>query len=236
VLALSTNPLLKSAASNQDTPDQLKKAHTLKRKAAKRDAQHALDIANAANELGEIPGPEESLHCVMRGNFHGWDLVPAILRLADPATIDCLYVATLGFNKQNAAELLELFDRGQIAKVVFVCSVYFQQSCPGEFEMLHNGLRSRGQTIIAVRSHAKILGVALSDGRRLAVESSANLRSCRNIEQFCFTNSAAPYRFHAEWIDQITQAVGQQAEPAKPCQAAKKPPPAKARAKKKRSP
>jgi len=51
--------------------------------------------------------------------------------------------------------------------------------------------------------------MALSDGRRFAVESSANLRSCRNIEQITLTQAADLHDFHAGWISHvITAAAG----------------------------
>jgi hypothetical protein len=43
----------------------------------------------------------------------------------------------------------------------------------------------------------------LSDGQQLSVESSANLRSCRNIEQMTLINSPSLHKFHARWIDQL---------------------------------
>lgn len=175
----------------------------LLRRSAKRQMLHLMHVANAAQHLGELPANGESLHCVMKGNYHAWDLVPAILQLAAPATITRLLVATLGFNKSNAAELIELYDAGQIKAVDFICSCYFKSTCEGEFEFLHAALTARGQRIAAVRSHAKILGFELSDGRALVIESSANLRSCRNVEQFSLTHDRELLEFHRSWIDQL---------------------------------
>lgn len=167
-----------------------------------------LGHANAARELKRLPDPDESIHAVMRGNFHGWDLVPAVLRLANPATIAAISIATLGFNKQNATELMELLDRGAIGRVDFICSVYFQKSCPAEFQILAAGLAMRGQRICAARSHAKVIAMELSDGRRIVIESSANLRSCRNIEQFCMTQDGDLCSFHRSWMNEVINAVG----------------------------
>lgn len=213
LLPLSTNPILQRAAPPQgpDTPP-LKHAHVLKRPNAKRQTLRMLNVANAARELGSLPEPNETFHVVMRGNFHGWDLVPAVLRLAAPATIKYLLVATLGFNKQNATELLELLDTGKIARVTFLCSIYFQRSCPDEFNMLDAGLRQRSHRLSATRSHAKILAMELSNGAKLVVESSANLRSCRNIEQFAMTRSDELYEFHKAWIEEVTTSTSTHAD------------------------
>jgi len=69
------------------------------------------------------------------------------------------------------------------------------------FEFLAVELQSRGQTLLAMRNHAKLLLMALDDGRRIVVESSANLRSCRNVEQFVISHDTGLYDFHAAWID-----------------------------------
>lgn len=195
-----------AAAEAVDAAAELDADHTLRRVSRKRQMLHMLHVANAAKQLGALPGPEESVHCVMRGNYHGWDLVPAVIRLAAPATIAELYVATLGFNGTNAAELLELVDAGTIAAVTFLCSCYFQGSSAPEFERLSAGLARRGHRCMAARSHAKILLCRLTDGRAIVVESSANLRSCRNVEQFCMTQSVELYEFHRGWINEIFNA------------------------------
>lgn len=171
----------------------------------------ALQSRNAIKEVAQLPGPNESLHIIARGNFPLWSIVPAILKLAAPATIDGLSMATLGFSASNATDLLSLIDAGQIRNVTVVCSVYFERQNPAEFRLMSEGLAARGHTIIAMRAHAKVMALALSDGRRFAVESSANLRSCRNLEQITLTQAADLHDFHAGWIDQVTRTRTSQA-------------------------
>lgn len=172
----------------------------LVRRAAKRQTLHLLNVANAAAHIERLPEAGETFHCVMKGNFHSWDLAPAILKLAAPAAAKYLGIATLGFNKSNAAELLDLFDRRQIGRIDFIASCYFRSTCADEFGFLHAGLSSRGQRCVAVRSHAKIMLFELTDGRALVIESSANLRSCRNVEQFTLTHDRGLLDFHRGWM------------------------------------
>lgn len=179
--------------------------HIIRRTVTKRELKHLHEVEAAAAEIDRLPQRDEAIHAIMRGNFHGWDLVPAILRLAKPHTIRALYVATLGFNTANAGELLRLLDDGQIKTVTFLCSAYFQKASAREFEVLRAGLAVRGQTIVATRTHAKILAARLTDKRCIVVESSANLRSCRNIEQFCMTESPELFAFHQHWIDEAVR-------------------------------
>ncbi len=176
---------------------------SFRREAVKHRTRHLLQVANAAKHLRELPAAGESLHCVMRGNYNAWDLVPATLRLAAPATIAALHVATLGFNGRNAVELCELLDAGAVGSATFLCSHYFEKTTPDVFGYLAAELARRDQRILAMRSHAKIILMRLSDGRHYTIEGSANLRSCRNIEQFCMTNDRGLMEFHRTWIEQM---------------------------------
>lgn len=177
------------------------------RVATKHEQLHMLHVANAAKHLGRLPAAGETFHCIMRGNYNGWDLVPAILRLAAPATIARLHVATLGFNQRNAGELIQLLDAGSIGRVAFICSCYYRTVEADVFDFLHAELARRGHCVVAIRSHAKILLFEMSDGAAYVLESSANLRSCRNIEQFTLTHDAALLQFHRSWMAQIIQEV-----------------------------
>jgi hypothetical protein len=166
---------------------------------------HMLAVSNAAKALDRLPEPRETFHVVMSGNFNAWDIVPAVLTLAAPATIAELNVATLGFNEQNATELIGLLDAGQVGRCTFICSVYYKSMKDGApvYDALAEALTNRGHQIAAIRCHAKILGMELTDGRCLTVESSANLRSCRNIEQFTLSHDADLLHFHREWMMEL---------------------------------
>lgn len=168
-----------------------------------RRSKHEMQIENAVRHLERLPKAGWSYHCLMRGDYNGWEIVPAVVRLAKPARIEELWVATLGFNERNSKELLELLDAGEVGKVSFICSHYFKATSADIFNPLEKALRSRGQRILAMRCHAKLLLFSLSDGRRLVVESSANLRSCHNIEQFSLTNDSGLYDFHAGWMNEM---------------------------------
>lgn len=170
------------------------------RQSLKREMLHLLNVANAAKYIERLPEPSETIHAIMRGNYHAWDLVPAVLKLAAPATIEYLGVATLGFNRSNAQELVELLDAGKVRRVDFICSCYFRSTSGDEFAFLHHQLAARRQRVVAIRSHAKVVLFELSDGRRLVIESSANLRSCSNLEQFALTHDAELLAFHKSWI------------------------------------
>lgn len=41
----------------------------------------------------------------------------------------------------------------------------------------------------------------LTDGRTITIESSANLRSCKNMEQMTLYGDPGLYSFHTGWIE-----------------------------------
>jgi hypothetical protein len=194
------------AADTRNAAASLPHERVYRRCATDRHFKHQLAVANAAKTLDALPAAGESVHIVMRGSFNAWDFVPAIARLAAPATIGRLTLSTLGFARDNTVELLELLDSRTVAAVDFLCSVYFKSVDAGVYEHLHAELTRRGQRVAAVRTHAKVLCFELTDGRPIVIESSANLRSCHNAEACCITSDAGLLEFHREWI---TYLLGQ---------------------------
>jgi len=174
----------------------------LTRRDAKRRLLDATAAANAVRELGSLPARGESLHVVMRGNFHFWSIVPAVVALARPARVEVLHVATLGTNKANTASLCALLDAGDVRRCVFLASCYFRDASASIWGDLKAALAERGHRAAAVRNHAKVILFKLDDGRAIAVEGSANLRSCNNLEQFAMTADEDLRAFHARWIDE----------------------------------
>lgn len=158
------------------------------RLSTKRAVVAAARAENARAAIARLPGPNESLHGWMNGSWDAWQVVPRLLELAAPAKIRELNIATLGFNKDNTESLLALIDAGQIGRVTFLCSHFYKSHEGDILSMLDRELVARGGRVAAARSHAKILLFELDDGRCFTWRSSANLRSCRNMEQWDLTH------------------------------------------------
>lgn len=62
-------------------------------------------------------------------------------------------------------------------------------------------LLERRQRVLAMRIHAKLILARMSRGTRYVIDSSANLRSCKNVETFNLHRSPDLYRFHTAWIE-----------------------------------
>lgn len=159
-------------------------------------------VANAERQLQELPKEGESIHCLMGGDYNGSDLIPAVQALAGEP-IQELHVATLGFNQANMAQLCAMYDDGLLRAVAVACSDYFRDTSKQTFEFAQHELTSRGQRLTSTRTHAKILLFRFHRAGRFVVESSANLRSCNNVEQFALTRSRDLYTFHRTWLEHI---------------------------------
>jgi hypothetical protein len=170
-------------------------------KANLRDARQA---KTAAEAIGQLPAPDESVHLVISGRFALWDMVPGLLKMT-AATIDALHLVTLGFSKRNVSALCDLVDVGAIGKAWLLCSHYFSKTSAPTYDFAAEQLAKRPDrmSFLSVRTHAKLVVIALGDGRRFTIESSANLRSCKNIEQASLFGCPALYDFHRAWIDEL---------------------------------
>lgn len=212
-LLLTPNPLLSPASGPRSvaTIEQelqrlphLKGDRRLGRREHKAQLLDARGAKTAREALAELPGADQSVHIVISGRFALFDFVPASLAMAG-CKIDSLHIATLGFSARNIAKLVELVDAEQIGHVRLLCSHYFAGTSPKIYDPAAEEFRKRPERMefLSIRTHAKILLIAFEDGRRLTLESSANLRSCKNIEQASAFGDPALYEFHCEWVNEL---------------------------------
>jgi len=203
--------LTETARTRRGGPAEIERSEvTHRRQPTRRQFLDQRRVANAAEQLGRLPAPGETCHCVMRGNFDAFDLIPAIIRMGqEPATE--LNIATLGFNERNTTKLIELLDAGQVQKLTFICSVYFRsmKDSGRTFRRLVAELEARGQRVRAIRCHAKIQLIETASGAYV-IESSANLRSCHNIEQFTLTHDRALLEFHRAWMLEVLVSASEE--------------------------
>jgi len=158
-------------------------------------------IPAAVDMIRPLPKPGTSLHCIMGGDFHGFDLIPAIVELAGP--IEVLTLTTLGFNALNNQHLVEMIDKGTVGTATILCSTYFQRTTPDLYATSADNLRKRGSRIRYTRNHAKVFLAKTRKGAHYVVEGSANLRSCTNIEQIAIFHDKGLYQFHLNWIETV---------------------------------
>jgi hypothetical protein len=192
------------ADHQQDARRELHGDRAFRRTPTKRTLIDARQVSNAVAHIGRLPAPGETIHLVCSGGYSLYHHVEAVLQIAAPTTIKYMAVATLGFSKENLERLIGLLDSGQIGTLDFVYSVYFKSNEREICERLAHELTTRGQRVLSMRTHCKLLLIELGDGRDCyVIESSANLRSCKNVEQSTFTNDVGLLRFHRGWIDSL---------------------------------
>ena len=160
------------------------------------------EVPNAIRLLTPLPEKHETIHAIMGGDFAAWDLVPAILKLIG-RPIKKLHMATLGFNLKNSGHLADLVQQGQITTAVVICSDFFAKSEPNTFRIAKTRFETLGIRITSTRTHAKIQTLDFGEPY-IVVESSANLRSCNNLEQVTITNDRNLLDFHEKWIKQAS--------------------------------
>lgn len=91
----------------------------LRRRSGKRAFLDARRETSVIEHILELPAPGDSLHIVIDGRFTPCDIIPAIRRLSDPAVIERLDIATLGFNRDNVETIARGMDQGMThAKVM----------------------------------------------------------------------------------------------------------------------
>ena len=164
----------------------------------------ARKVGSAAKCIAALPIEGESVHMIVGQMFAGFDLLPAMLALSGAQAYGRLVLTTLGFNRDNLAQLALMLDLKQIdpRTLTVLCGDFFRRADAGLWDIGKLQASERGYGWRSYRNHTKLTLAQL--GRRFfVVESSANLRSCQNIEQFTLTQSRDLFDFHAGWIDEI---------------------------------
>jgi hypothetical protein len=88
---------------------------------------------------------------------------------------------------------------GDVQAVEVLCSHYFAAADSDVYQHMAALAKKHDFRLAALRSHAKLLLFAIGK-RRIVVESSANLRSCSNVEQATLFDDPSIYKFHRDWV------------------------------------
>jgi hypothetical protein len=157
-------------------------------------------LREAADALDHLPAEGETLHGLMTGTY---DLMHLLVALLDALGSPCetMRVSTLSLSARNVAEMAALLDSGKVKRLDLLCSDFFRKHDKAIFAGLLQEFASRGQRVAAARSHCKVVTLALEDGRRYALEGSANLRTNHNVEQFALARDPELFAWYDGWLD-----------------------------------
>ncbi len=164
-------------------------------------------LKEARDILGQLPGPWESVHCLISGRFDFALCLTAILEDQRERGPCKLTIATLSYNARNVSELCALIDAGLISELSLLVSSFFYEQTPEDWNLLQSELVKRGaqHQCRHARSHAKVTIFQWEDGSCIVIEGSANLRSNGNAE--FITLFADPEkqlcRHHQAWIEDV---------------------------------
>ena len=158
-------------------------------------------LRSTAEVLPHLPGPGESLHCLLTGTFDFMLVLACVIR-SRPAACDVLRVTTLAFSRRNTQELARLLDEGLVGRLVLLTSDFMAKSNAAIYQgAVEELMTARKQTVASARCHAKVACLSFSDGLRLVFEGSANLRTNKNVEQVACVNEPDLHDWHSGWID-----------------------------------
>ena len=148
-----------------------------------------------AGQLDPLPAPGETAHLIIHG---GVPLSAIIWHIIDQSPPADLAISTLGFNRDFVHQLIDRLRDGRITSGVIVCSNYFSRADAVEYEEARAVLTPWPCRLTDARTHGKVFVFGAFSG-----EGSANLRSCRSIENVSISNDPALAQFHAKWIHQL---------------------------------
>lgn len=163
-------------------------------------ARHMVKLQAARDAAQSLPqGEGESVHWLLLGFFDPVHLITAILE--QYGHCKSLRLATLSLSKRNVDLFCGMLDNGMVDRISVLTSTFQFRMDADIYDHLHSELTARGQRVGAAVNHNKLALFDLADGRKFVMEGSANLRSCRSIEQVALHGSVALHDWYAEWFD-----------------------------------
>ena len=158
---------------------------------------------NADAIIADFPRPGHSLHGITCGDFVMGDMIERVEQLkGSPREI---IISTLSLSVSNSEMLARIMKRNPDLKIELVISHYFQSTNGDVYraleEILVAGFPERFRVGVS-RTHAKVILFDFPSASYV-VETSANLRSSNNIEQFTIENDRELLKFHKTWIHEV---------------------------------
>ncbi len=158
----------------------------------------------AARELIQrLPGPEQTITCIMASDFRMIDLGPLFIQLAKRPAIWC-GLFTLGWNRDAIEILCDLKRRKQIRQGIVIGSHYFRNSDSKEFEAGRTVLERAKIRVVVARCHVKCLAMDFGNEKTVTAHGSANFRSCQSLENLCVSGSPEVFKLFHSLAQDIT--------------------------------
>ncbi len=145
-------------------------------------------------------------NAIVSGDFVFGDFIAAYI-WEHKQTVEEMLVSTLSLNQKNIEAFARLMDKGFIKKLNMILSIYFYGN--ERFQLipyLRRKLDKEDRFQLAIAGiHTKITQFRTSEGKKIVIHGSANLRSSGNVEQFTIEENPVLYDFYEDCFGKVME-------------------------------
>lgn len=163
--------------------------------------ERAVDLVKKMPELQD----GEAMYAIVSGNFIFGDFIEAFM-VENNYLAEEMLIATLSLGQENVDSLKNIQVGGYASKMSLIVSDYWyahERRRDGGVPYIIENLGGENFRFAAAGLHTKVSIIKTSCGKHFIFHGSANLRSSRNIEQFCIENNEDLYKFNSDWMEKI---------------------------------
>jgi hypothetical protein len=168
--------------------------------------------SNADALIREFPSADgDSTHALIPGDFEFWEILPRMVTFFGPPAE--VHAATLSLSLASVFGLEKLISSLPECRFTLALSHFFQNTNKTIFRALENRLVPLDNFRLAIgRLHTKIILFRTQEeegkpSRHFALETSANFRSSRNLEQVAVFQCPELFGFHLTWLRELHAAA-----------------------------
>lgn len=189
------------------------------RQVAKRKLIFAEKIRNVEDLLPELPPTDTDVYFLLAGlgaeykgsltkrkNVDLGAFLPHLINLFGTSG-NIAYLSTWSMHVDQAQNILDLYDSGQLAHITFFSDPSIRGRMPHVAQTIIGGLLDRGQRVKLWRNHAKVILLASPDETKTAtLLSSANFSMMPRAENLTLTTAPDVYQFvKEEFFEEMLQ-------------------------------
>lgn len=160
---------------------------------------------NAARMARELKvGSRQRYDAIVSGDFVFGDFIAAYI-WEHKIHVEKMLISTLSVNQKNVEALARLMDKGFIDELDMLLSIYFYGNERYQLiPYIRRKLDKDNRFQLAIAGiHTKIVQFRTSEGQKIVVSGSANLRSSGNVEQFTIEDNPILYDFYEDCFSKV---------------------------------
>ena len=159
-----------------------------------------------ANDIKIARGQKVTV--IANGSFIFGDFIEAFI-LKHNIKVKKMTICTLSYNENNVDSLKILMDKKYVDNLSIITSGYFYRTEKvkgGLVGYTYEQLDNKDGTfqLSFIETHMKVTLIETYNNSYLVISGSANLRSCKSVEQFTIEENKKLYDFYNEYFQQIT--------------------------------